>query len=343
MKVALFFGGAGEEYAISLRSAEAVLSAFPKKHTVLPIGITTAGRWFACPDATPRDIGRDAWQGGRLLPVSFSPNQRALILGDTPSSFDCAFPLLHGRGGEDGSIQGLLDSCRIPYVGCGVRASAIGMDKVVSKVIAKEQGIPIAAFCTLHGKECRDPAAAEEKIKAAGLSYPLFLKPVSSGSSVGASPINQREELPKALSAAASFGDAVLIEEYIEGCEVECALIERDGELFGRAVGEIEPGSRFYDYDTKYKSQTSRIFIPARLPCAKIAEVRGYAKRLFRAFGCRGLSRLDFFVKKNGEVVFNEINTMPGFTDISMFPMLMGVVGLSMCSLLETLLENAVV
>ncbi len=342
MNVALFFGGAGEEYDISLRSASAVLSAFPKKHTVMPIGITREGDFFACSAATPADISGDAWQNKDPLPVRFSPNQRALLIGDEAFVPDCAFPLLHGRGGEDGRVQGLLDCCRIPYVGCGVFASVTGMDKVACKRIAQSVGIPVAAFCVLSPADCENTEAATEKIERELPAYPIFIKPVSSGSSFGASAVFSREELSAALSLASSLGGAVLAEEYIEGAEVEFALIERGGTLFGQAVGEIEPGNTFYDYETKYKSRTSRIFIPARVGCLAIEAVREYARTLFRAIGCRGLARLDFFVRKNGEVVFNEINTMPGFTDISMFPMLYKVVGLSMGQLIDTLLENAV-
>ena len=342
MNVALFFGGAGEEYEISLRSAAAVLSAFPKKHTVVPIGITREGDFFASPNAAPADISGDIWQKKEALPVGFLPNGRALLLGDTRFVPDCAFPLLHGKGGEDGRIQGLLECCRIPFVGCGVSASVTGMDKVACKRIAQSLGIPIAAFCSLSPEECRDPEAAANKIEGALPAYPLFVKPVFSGSSCGASLVKKREELALALRTASSLGGAVLVEEYIEGAEVECGLIERGGALFGQAVGEIEPGNTFYDYETKYKSRTSRIFIPARIGCRAIETVREYAKALFLAIGCRGLSRLDFFVKKNGEVIFNEINTMPGFTDISMFPMLYKVVGLSMGALIDALLEEAV-
>lgn len=342
MNVALFFGGAGEEYEISLRSAAAVLSAFPKKHTVVPIGITREGDFFASPTATPADILGDVWQNKDSLPLGLAPNQRALLLGDTLFRPDCAFPLLHGKGGEDGRVQGLLDCCRIPYVGCGVSASVMGMDKVACKRIAQSVGIPVAAFCALSPAECENTEAAAKRIEGVLSAYPIFIKPVSSGSSFGASVVRGREELSAALHTASSLGGAVLAEEYIEGAEVEFGLIERSGTLFGQAVGEIEPGNTFYDYETKYKSRTSRIFIPARVGCRAIETVREYAKTLFRAIGCRGLARVDFFVKKSGEVIFNEINTMPGFTDISMFPMLYKVIGLSLGQLIDVLLEEAV-
>ncbi len=342
VNVALFFGGAGEEYEISLRSAAAVLSAFPKKHTVMPIGITKEGDFFASLAATPADISGDTWQSRDPLPVGFLPGKRALLLGDTPFVPDCAFPLLHGKGGEDGCVQGLLECCRIPFVGCGVSASVTGMDKVACKRIAQSVGIPVAAFCVLSPAECADGEAAAEKIEGTLPAYPIFVKPAGSGSSCGASLVKGREELAAALSLASSLGGAVLVEEYIEGAEVEFGLIERGGTLFGQAVGEVEPGNTFYDYDTKYKSRTSRIFIPARIGCRAIETVREYAKTLFRVIGCRGLARLDFFVKRGGEVIFNEINTMPGFTDISMFPMLYKVIGLSMGQLIDTLLEEAI-
>ena len=194
----------------------------------------------------------------------------------------------------------------------------------------------------LSAAECQNLEAAAKKIESKLPGYPIFIKPVSSGSSCGASAVFSREELSSALAAASSLGGTVLAEEYIEGAEVECGLIERGGALFGQAVGEIEPGNTFYDYETKYKSRTSRVFIPARIGCRAIETVREYAQKLFLAIGCRGLARLDFFVKKSGEVIFNEINTMPGFTDISMFPMLYKVVGLSLEPLIDVLLEEAV-
>ena len=340
MNVILLFGGKSEEYEISLRSAAAILPALSPEHTPLPVGITREGEWYACPDVTADAIREDRWQDGRLLPVSFAPNQRGFLFGGEPVQADCVFPVLHGTNGEDGRVQGLLELLAIPYVGCRALTGAIGMDKTVVKTMAAAAGIPVARGTEVRMAELSDPGIRERSEKT--LSYPFFVKPVLSGSSRGSGRVTARDEMLPALYAACAFGGRALCEELICGAEVEYALLERDGQLFGNTVGEVDPDGAFYDYDAKYKSRASRIFIPARVGSRAMAKVREYGKRLFYLLGCRGLARIDFFVRQDGEVLFNEINTMPGFTDISMYPMLMHFAGLSLPEVVNVLLKNAV-
>ena len=340
MKVILLFGGKSEEYEISLRSAAAVLPALRSGHTPFPVGITREGKWYACPEASAETIREDRWQEGKLFPVTFDPNGSSFLFDGNRVFADCVFPLLHGTNGEDGRVQGLLDILGIPYVGCGTRTGALGMDKSAVKTLAASAGVPVARGLEVRAGELCDPrtvARVEEF-----LAYPLFVKPVLSGSSRGSGRVGNREELIPALRAACAFGGRAICEELIRGAEVEYALLERDGQLIGNTVGEIDPDAVFYDYDAKYKSHSSRIFIPARVGSRAMAKVREYGRRLFHLLGCRGLSRLDFFVRENGEVVFNEINTMPGFTDISMYPMLMHFEGLSLPEVLDVLLKDAI-
>ncbi len=339
MKVVVLFGGRGEEYAISLRSAAAVLAAFPKAHTAIPVGITRGGAFFRY-DGPIEAIAADTWQEEATLPLTLSLDGRGFLAEGVPLEADCVFPLLHGAYGEGGAIQGLLTVAGMRYIGCRLPAAAAGMDKVAAKVFAASLGIPVARYRVIRREELLSPDSLARSLEGA-LGYPLFLKPADGGSSVGACRVESAAALSDALREAFLHTDRVLAEEWIEGAEVEYAVLERDGRLFGSAVGEVEPGDSFYDYDAKYRKKTSRIFIPARVSSRSLIALRHAACRLFRALGCRGLSRVDFFVRPSGEVVFNEINTMPGFTDISMFPMLMQSNGLSLGELIGVLIENA--
>ncbi len=338
MKVILLFGGACEEYEISLRSAAAVLSAFPKEHTLTLIGIDREGGWYRTA-ATPEAILADRWQAD-AVPVILDPHRRALVAAGEPIGADVVFPLLHGGLGEGGGVAALLALLSIPYVGCPLTAGAVGMDKVLTKQLAAYAGIPTADFCVVTEPDLADPALVHRLGERFG--FPFFVKPATQGSSVGASRVLCEADAPAALRAALAYGGRALCEEFLRGAEVELSLIERDGALVSTAVGEIEPAAPFYDYAAKYQSHTSRIFIPARISRAERDKVKEYGCRLFRLLGCRGLSRVDFFVTGEGRVLFNEINTMPGFTDISMFPRLLQAAGLTMTEIINVLLENAV-
>ncbi len=336
VNVVLLFGGVSEEYEISLRSAAAVLGALLARHTVFPIAIDREGGWYLTePDSAA--IASDGWRAN-AEPVLLDPTRRALLAGGRPIPGEAVLPLLHGGLGEGGGVAALLSILGLRYVGCPPTAGMLGMNKLLSKQMAERQGILTARFCTVTRAMCSDPTLPE--MLARELGYPMFVKPTALGSSVGASRVECREELLPALSEALRFGGEALCEEYIEGSEVELALLESGDGLLGTLVGEIDPGAPFYDYSAKYRDRLSRIFIPARLPSAVREEILAAGRTIFRALGCRGLARVDFFVRR-GEVIFNEINTMPGFTDISMFPRLMAAAGIPLEDVVDILLENA--
>ena len=336
MNAVLLFGGVGEEYEISLRSASSVLNALSARHTVYPVGIDRSGGWYlAKRDAAA--IAADRWREGARS-VVLDPNHHALLTEDGPIPADAVFPLLHGGLGEGGGVAALLALLGIPYVGCPPTAGMIGLDKPLAKQIAERMGIRTARFVTVGRSETVDGTLCKRLGDALG--YPLFVKPATLGSSVGSARVEREEELLPALTAALFYDRRALCEEYIKGAEVELALLERGDSLFGRLVGEIDPGAPCYDYNAKYRDRTTRIFIPARLPSALRAEVAEIGRRLFTAFGCRGLARVDFFVRGE-EILFNEINTMPGFTDASMYPRLLAAAGLPLEEVADTLLRGA--
>lgn len=252
------------------------------------------------------------------------------------------FPVLHGCNGEDGTIQGLFELAGIPYVGCGVLASAVGMDKIYAKIIFEKAGIPQADYLYFTRKEIYgDVEGVVDKIEEK-FSYPVFVKPSNAGSSVGVSKAHDKNELKEALIYAARYDRKVLIEEFINGREVECAVLGNDDPV-ASTVGEIIPGNEFYDYKAKYIDNTSKIKIPADLPEETVEQIRNYAVKAFKALDCSGLARVDFFVhKETGKVYINEINTMPGFTSISMYPMLWEESGISYPELIEKLIDLAV-
>ncbi len=336
MNAVLLFGGVGEEYEISLRSAAALLPALSARHTVYPVGIDRRGGWYLS-SADPLAIEADKWQTG-ATPVWLDPSLGALMTEAGRIPADAVFPLLHGGLGEGGGVAALLSLLGIPYVGCPPTAGALGMDKPLAKQLAMAAGIKTARFVTVSQDEGRD-ASLYARI-GAELGYPLFVKPATLGSSVGAARVDLPSELPSALSTALSYDRRALCEEYVQGAEVELAILERGDSLFGTLVGEIDPGAAFYDYNTKYIEKTSRIFIPARLSAHLRACVAEAGHTLFRVLGCRGLARVDFFVRGE-EILFNEINTMPGFTDVSMYPRLLAAAGLSLEKVVDVLLQNA--
>lgn len=335
MNVMLLFGGGSGEYEISLRSAAAVLPALTARHTVFPVGVAREGGWYLT-GASPEDIRADRWQAG-AEPVLLSPAAHAVLHRGVPLAVDAVFPLLHGGLFEGGGIAALCEFLSLPYVGCPPMAGMLGLSKLHTKLIAERAGIPVAAYRAVSRRDPLDEGLLSEIEQKLG--YPVFVKPDSLGSSLGAARADSREELLSALSAALALDACVLCEEYLEGTEVELALLERDGEVLGELVGEIDPGAPFYDYNAKYRDRHSRIFIPARVLGTALREVVRAGHRLFDLLGCRGLARVDFFVR-GSTVILNEVNTMPGFTDISMFPRLMAAAGLSLGDVLDILLQN---
>ena len=348
LSVCVLFGGVSPEHEVSLRSAESVLNHIDKeKYNVFPVGITKDGDWILFGGTDYSMLPAGTWQNcenNRRAALSPVHGQGLLSFENdcvVRERIDVVFPVLHGENGEDGSMQGLLQIAGIPYVGPQVAASAACMDKTITKLIADNAGVRQAAW---HLVTQRDFSHSEDAVLGAveaKFVYPVFVKPAGTGSSVGVSKATDRTSLLEALRVALSFDDKVLVEEFIDGQEVEVAVLGNDNP-FASVCGEIDSGAEFYDYEAKYISDCARLFIPARLS-EEVAEcVREQAIRVYEAMGCRGLSRVDFFVtRKEQEVVFNEINTMPGFTSISMYPKLFEASGIAYSELIDNLISLA--
>jgi len=343
IRVCCLFGGVSEEHEVSIVSAASVLSVMDRdKYEITTVGITKEGKWLLYEGALS-DLTKDSWLLYATKEAFFVPDPnggRLMIVGDTLETrqIDVAFPVMHGKNGEDGTLQGLFDICGVRYVGCGCLSSAVSMDKATAKMILKNYNIPQAMAMAVDRREIeRDPIRIAMACESLG--YPLFVKPSASGSSCGVSRVNSADELLPALHKALLSDRRVLIEEYIKGAEVEVAVLGEDG-IFAAEPGEIVPGSEFYDYETKYVNNTATYHIPARISEKAREKVKAYAKKIFRALDCKGLARVDFFV--DGErVVFNEINTMPGFTSISMYPKMMEASGIAYRELIDRLIQSA--
>lgn len=341
INLCVLFGGASSEYEVSLKSAYSVVTnADPEKYNLITVGITKNGVWYLC-DCPFECIKNDTWQNENAKKVFISPSKgdKCLITEDlTRISIDVALPAMHGQNCEDGRLQGLFELADIPFVGPGCRASAVSMDKATTKLYLENFGIPQAKAVVVIAAEYRKHA---DKIieNAEKLGYPLFVKPCGTGSSVGVMKAESREKLLFAIENALKYDCRILVEEFISGCEVEVAVMGND-EPWAPTCAEIDPGFEFYDYDTKYNTNTSRYFIPARIGEETQKKVKSLAKKIYTALGCRGLSRVDFFV--DGErIVFNEINTLPGFTNISMYPKMMIESGVSYPEIINKLVALA--
>lgn len=344
-KIAVLFGGCSSEHEVSRVSAYSVIRNLPKeKYEIFCIGITKDGRWylytgpveaipdggweksdqksqaFLTPDRSVKGIVVPEAQGIRILPI------------------DCVFPVLHGRNGEDGTMQGLLQMSGLPFVGCGTLSSAVCMDKAVTHALLTGVGVRQANYLWFYAPRYREnPEKIRVKI-GARLGYPVFVKPAGSGSSVGVSRVSCEDELDAAVELAAAEGNKILVEESVAGQEVECAVLGNENPQAADAVGEIVASAAFYDYDDKYNSGKSRLYIPAHLSEEVSRELRSIAVRAYRTLGCRGLSRVDFFVRNQTEILLNELNTIPGFTPISMYPKLWEASGVSYSELLDRLI-----
>ena len=343
--VAVIFGGQSSEHEVSCMSVVNVASQIDReKYDVLLIGITKEGHWVKVDSV--ESIQDGTWKESRVgAVVSPDATEKCVILSQDGQvekrRVDVAFPVLHGLYGEDGTIQGIFELAQIPYVGCGVLASAVSMDKLFTKIIVDDLGIRQAQYVPVRREELHDMEAAENKVEAR-LSYPVFVKPSNAGSSRGVSKAENREELAAALKEAARHDSKILVEETIVGHEVECAVFG-GGKTPVRAsgVGEVLAAADFYDFDAKYYNPESRTVVNPPLPGNAAEEIRTDAVKIFKAVDGYGLSRVDFFVKESGEVVSNEINTMPGFTAISMYPMLWEAAGMDKKALVQALIDHA--
>ncbi|MBO5078362.1 MAG: D-alanine--D-alanine ligase [Oscillospiraceae bacterium] len=348
LNVCVLFGGISPEHEVSLRSAEAVLNNLdPEKYNIIPVGITKEGDWILYGGSDYSELPAGTWMdhaNNRRAAISPIRGQGLLCFeGDCAvrELIDVVFPVLHGENGEDGAMQGLLQMAGIPYVGPHVAESAVAMDKTLTKLVADNAGVPQAAWQLVRSADlrCRMDSVIEQL--QSRFEYPVFVKPAGTGSSVGVSKAMDREQLEAALIKAGQFDHKILVEEFIHGREVEVAVMGNDSPV-ASICGEIDSGAEFYDYDAKYITDTSVAYIPARIDEAVAEHVREQAVKIYSAIGCKGLSRVDFFVTyEDDRVVFNEINTLPGFTSISMYPKLFAASGISYGELLDRLLELA--
>ena len=348
LNVCVLFGGISPEHEVSLRSAESVLNNMdPEKYNVFPVGITKEGKWILFGGKDYSLLPTQEWlYCPENRPAAISPVRGQGLLsfeGEcvVHEHIDVVFPVLHGENGEDGTIQGLLQLAGIPYVGPHVSASAVAMDKTLTKLVVDNAEITQAAWELVRNSDLHSRMdAVLEKLENRFL-YPVFVKPAGTGSSVGVSKAASKDELKDALLRAGTYDEKILVEEFIDGYEIEVAVMGNSTPV-ASVVGEIDSGAEFYDYDAKYVSDTSVVYIPARISENVAEEVREKAVQIYRAIGCQGLSRVDFFVTKaDNRVVFNEINTLPGFTSISMFPKLFIASGIAYGELIDQLLELA--
>jgi len=348
LSVCVLFGGMSPEHEVSLRSAESVLNNMdPEKYNIFPVGITKNGDWVLYTGTDYSLLPSGEWMdhpGNRRAAISPVRGQGLLSFeGDcvVRERIDVVFPVLHGENGEDGAMQGLLQLAGIPYVGPHVSASAVSMDKTLTKLVADQAGIPQAAWLLVRNSELEVRLDAVMDQIEERFAYPVFVKPAGTGSSVGVSKAMNREDLRMALLQAGTYDEKILVEEFIHGREVEVAVMG-NGNPVASVCGEIDSGAEFYDYDAKYLTDTSVAYIPARISEDVAEQVREAAVRVYTAIGCQGMSRVDFYVTYEGEqVVFNEINTLPGFTSISMYPKLFGASGIAYGQLIDELLRLA--
>ncbi len=351
MKVGLFFGGVSSEYEISLKSVIYVYGALSKLQDleIELIGISREGKFFHFTGELEA-IEADRWTEEDVKQIywNLDPSDPGFYTeGFTTYKFhplDVAFPCVHGAYGEDGTLQSLFEMMKLPYVGAGVLGSAICLDKAVARQLFDQLAIPQAKWLWLRERRYRpDPERQLDHIEAE-LSYPLFVKPANAGSSVGISKVSTRAHLKEAIDAAFFYDSKIVIEETIVGREIELAVLElgdAERKLIVSPAGEIISAHEFYDYDAKYMDLGSRLIIPAQIPPAAYNEMLEYAKLAFRSAHCHGLARVDFFYCENGEIYLNEVNTIPGFTAISMYPKLLALAGYPEVELMRALLDNA--
>ncbi|HLY61772.1 MAG TPA: D-alanine--D-alanine ligase family protein [Terriglobia bacterium] len=360
LRVGLLFGGRSGEHEVSLTSAASVLKALdPAKYEVVPIGITREGSWRVgkaaenllpgagrAPNAAEKLLAA-VLQNGKHVMASPDPATPQLVaLHRTSSSgsqpeIDVMFPVLHGTFGEDGTVQGILELAGIPYVGAGVLASATGMDKDIMKKLFRDAGLPVVPWVLLSRSEWESDPTRVRKMVEATIGFPLFAKPGNLGSSVGISKVHNARELTPAMDLAARYDRKILAEHAVVGREIECAVLGNDHPE-ASVPGEIVPVNEFYDYEAKYVKEGSNVIIPARLTHRQVIRIKEYSVRAFQAIDCAGMARVDFLLDRQaGKTFVNEINTIPGFTPISMYPKLWEASGLPYSQLLDRLIQLA--
>jgi D-alanine-D-alanine ligase len=346
LRIGVLFGGRSGEHEVSLASAASVIRALdPEKYEAVPIGISKDGRWLVGTGSLK--MLADVLKSGDRVVLPADPSAAALVpLGPSavrPSvSVDVVFPVLHGTFGEDGTVQGLLELAGLPYVGAGVLASAVGMDKDVQKRLFEQAGLPIVPFLAIRRSEWEHERAKVLQAIKKKFRFPIFVKPATLGSSVGMTRLKTAQEIPAALDLAAEFALKIIVERGVTGREIEVSVLGND-ELRASIPGEIVPHREYYDYRAKYLEQGTQLLIPARLTKKQVGIFQGYAVRAFRAIDGTGMARCDFFWEhRTGKIFVNELNTIPGFTSISMYPKLWEASGLPYPQLIDRLIELAI-
>ena len=341
--IAILFGGCSPEYSVSLQSAHAVISHVDTDaYKVILIGITKEGDWYLYEGALD-NISSDTWHKDCCTPIAISPNRAdAVILKLLKSHvekihIDAVLPILHGKNGEDGTVQGLFELAGIPVIGCGILSSALCMDKDRAHKLAHVADVSVPkSYVLTNESEISDASSFAESI-----GYPLFVKPVKAGSSFGITKVNSAAELPAAIHTAFSYDDSVIMEQNIVGIEVGCAIIGNHTLTVGE-VDEIELSEGFFDYTEKYTLKTSAIHVPARVVENTAARIKETAKTIYQALGCRDFARVDMFLTESREIFFNEVNTIPGFTSHSRFPNMLKATGMTFSEIINAILEQAV-
>lgn len=344
LRVGVLFGGRSGEHEVSLVSASSVIRALdPKKYEAVPIGISKDGRWLVGGNA--RNVLPEVLKSGQRMMLPGDPGA-AMLVPMAPSlegavKVDVVFPVLHGTFGEDGTMQGLLELAGLPYVGAGVLASAVGMDKDVQKRLFKQEGLPVADYISIPRSEWEANPKSVLRAVPKKLNCPVFVKPATLGSSVGMTKVKKWSELSAALDLAAEFAQKILVERAINAREIEVSVLGNEKPI-ASVPGEIVPHREFYDYTAKYLEEGTQLVIPAKLTKAQVKTFQDHAVRAFRAIEAAGMSRVDFFLdRRTGKIYVNEINTIPGFTSISMYPKLWEASGISYGELIDRLIELA--
>ena len=349
MRVAILFGGVSPEHDVSLLSARSVIEHLPQeKYEIVMLGIKKTGEWLLYRGGTDKLPGGKWEDDPDNLPAFISPDAsvHGVIVRKGHECetirLDAAFPVMHGSNGEDGTVQGLLTMAQIPFVGCGTAASAVCMDKALTKAVLGYYGVAQAKWDSAGVAEFEKNGAAIIDRVEKKLGYPVYVKPANAGSSVGITRAEDRNALYRAVDEAAKYDTKIVFEETVSGREIECAVLGGT-EPVASCCGEIITGSGFYDYDTKYLTDEAKLVIPAQLPDGVQDKVRATALHVFGLLGCSGLARMDFFVRaSDGAVLFNEPNTIPGFTAISMYPKLFEASGIPYGELLDTLIKLSI-
>ncbi len=337
LKVAICFGGCSSEYGVSLLSASSIINNIDKeKYDVILVGITKEGNYYLY-DNDIEKIANDTWFDNNLKRITFSCNRvdHGIIVIDTKEiiPIDIVFPVLHGINGEDGRLQGLLELAGIPYVGCDMTSSALCMDKYLAYELIKSNNILVPKFYLFNKN-----ADIKDIVSQINLTYPVFVKPVKAGSSIGITKVSKEEKIESAINEAFKYDDRILIEKMVDGIEVGCAIIGNENAVIGE-VDEVNISDGFYDYNVKYNSKKSSIIMPARLDIKERDKIKNIALKIYRILNCKGLARVDLFYTKDKKIVFNEVNSIPGFTAHSRYPAMLQEVGYKFSDIIDELIK----